>query len=91
MASRNDNGDEVSGGGQDSGKSLKGEVKEVLGALTGDRQVEAEGRVAQRVADPRTAESEGSDAAVREQERQVRQAHKDVPAPGSDDDGPLGT
>jgi uncharacterized protein YjbJ (UPF0337 family) len=95
VANKDDNGNVDSGdlgsSSQDSGKSVKGEIKEVLGAVTGDRQVEAEGRVAQRVADPRTAESEETDAAVRDQERQVRQAHKDVPAAGAADEGPLGT
>jgi uncharacterized protein YjbJ (UPF0337 family) len=75
----------------DSGKSAKGEVKEVLGAVTGDRHMEAEGRVEQRVADPDAPEGEENEAAVAREERLVRQDHNDVPGGSSNSDGPLGT
>ncbi len=91
MANDDDSADAVDSAERGSGKSVKGEVKEVLGAVTGDRRVEAEGRVAQRVADPATPEGQESEDAVRRQEREVRQVHNDVPAGGTEDDGPLGT
>jgi uncharacterized protein YjbJ (UPF0337 family) len=75
----------------ESAKDAKGEVKEVLGAVTGDRRVEAEGRVEQQVANPDTPESEESDAAVGQAERDVREDHHDVPGASADEDGPLGT
>ncbi len=80
-------GDSRDGGG----KTVKGGVKEVLGAVTGDRRVEAEGRLEQRVADPGAPESEESDEAVRRQEESVRQAHHDVADSAGESDGPLGT
>jgi uncharacterized protein YjbJ (UPF0337 family) len=74
----------------DTAKKAKGDVKEVLGAVTGDRRVEAEGRAEQRVADPAAPETEESQETVDGHEDAVRRAHGDVPgAPG--DEGPLGT
>ncbi|MDQ1357962.1 MAG: hypothetical protein QOF20_1763 [Acidimicrobiaceae bacterium] len=75
----------------ETAKNAKGEVKEVLGAVTGDRRVEAEGRVEQQVADPEAPQSDESDAAVGQAERDVREDHHDVPGAPADEDGPLGT
>ncbi|MDQ1392697.1 MAG: hypothetical protein QOF30_1674 [Acidimicrobiaceae bacterium] len=75
----------------ETAKNVKGEVKEVLGAVTGDRRVEAEGRVEQQVADPDAPQSNESDAAVGHAERDVREDHHDVPGAPADEDGPLGT
>ncbi len=74
---------------EDTSKKVKGEVKEVLGAVTGDRKVEAEGRAAQKVADPATP-SGAEEEEVPNEEHAVRQAHHDVPGAPSDE-GPLGT
>ncbi|MDQ6617925.1 MAG: CsbD family protein [Actinomycetota bacterium] len=74
----------------DTGKRVKGEVKEVVGAVTGDRGTEAAGRAEQRVADPQEPEQEETDESVRRQAHAVRQDHHDVPAE-SDREGPLGT
>jgi len=49
----------------------KGTVKEVLGAVTGDRQVEAEGRAEQDEPTP-------SEQKVDEEVRVVREDHHDV-------------
>jgi uncharacterized protein YjbJ (UPF0337 family) len=49
----------------------KGTVKEVLGAVTGDRQVEAEGRAQQEDPEP-------SEERVGEEMRAVREEHHDV-------------
>jgi uncharacterized protein YjbJ (UPF0337 family) len=83
--------DDDGGHGGDTAKHVKGEVKEVLGAVTGDRRVEAEGRVEQRVADPGAPEDDVSDTAVGDQEGSVRQAHHDVAADAAPSEGPLGT
>jgi uncharacterized protein YjbJ (UPF0337 family) len=73
--------------------SVKGEVKEVLGAVTGDRRVEASGRVEQQVADPETPVDEESDDLVSREEQAVRQVHGELPDGGdaTDTTGPLGT
>lgn len=76
---------------RDSVKSTKGAVKEVVGAVTGDRHVEAEGRVERKVADPQAPDREESDQTVHEEERTVRSTHGDIPAPDADERGPLGT
>ena len=85
------NDDEARDHDKDSSKSTKGELKEALGAVTGDRHVEAEGRVEQKVADPRASESEESDETVRNEEQAVRGTHRDIPAGGREDSAPLGT
>jgi uncharacterized protein YjbJ (UPF0337 family) len=79
--------DAEDGGRVETAKQAKGEVKEVLGAVTGDRQVEAEGRVEQKAADG----SAPADTGVRQEEREVREEHHDVPGGPAADDGPLGT
>jgi uncharacterized protein YjbJ (UPF0337 family) len=80
-------------GSGDTGKKLKGEVKEVLGAVTGDRQVEAKGRVEKRVADPAAPEDHETGEEVGRQVDEVRRTHHDLPAGGGEHDGegPLGT
>ena len=62
----------------------KGEVKEVLGAVTGDRRVEAEGRVEQK------ADDVSSDA-VAEEQREVQRDHHDRADSSPGREGPLGT
>ena len=87
----NDAGSTGDDGEEDTPKKVKGEVKEVLGAVTGDRRVEAEGRVEQRVADPDAPISHESEEAVDRQEHSVRQDHHDVPVDAPERQGPLGT
>jgi uncharacterized protein YjbJ (UPF0337 family) len=76
-----------------TGTAVKGQVKEVLGAVTGDRRVEAEGKVEQQVADPEAPETEESDEAVHHAERAVRQTHDELPGDSveAEAEGPLGT
>jgi uncharacterized protein YjbJ (UPF0337 family) len=76
---------------KDSAKSSKGVLKEALGAATGDRHVEAKGRVEQKIADPQAPERDESDETVGEEERAVRAAHKEIPTGDGDESGPLGT
>ncbi len=52
-----------------------GRAKEVLGWATGDRDVEAEGRVERRVADPSDPTEQVSDSAVEAEQRGVREDH----------------
>ncbi len=72
-------------GAVDTAKSIHGHVKEVVGAVTGDRRVEAEGQVEQQVADPQGKEN------VSHHEREVREAHHDIGGNESQDATPLGT
>jgi uncharacterized protein YjbJ (UPF0337 family) len=72
---------------KESAQKAKGDVKEVVGALTGDRRVEAEGRVEQRAAD---ADAPVTDDTVDQEERHVKKDHHDVPG-GAAAEGPLGT
>lgn len=74
-----------------SAHKTKGEIKEVLGAVTGDRQVEAEGRVEQRVADPDNPVAAVSDPAIDAEERAVKKDHHDLPVGDPQRRGPLGT
>ncbi len=63
-----------------------GRAKEVVGWATGDREVEAEGRVEQHVADPSDPATEVSDEAVADEGLEVREDHREYdPAqdPGS--------
>jgi len=53
------------------GKRL-GRVKEILGYATGDRDVEARGRVEQRVADPADPMREVNDRAIAREKYRVR-------------------
>jgi uncharacterized protein YjbJ (UPF0337 family) len=73
----------------DTAKKVKGDVKEVLGAVTGDRRVEATGRAEQRVADADDPAERTDDATV-EEEHAVRRAHGDL-SDGGQADTPLGT
>jgi uncharacterized protein YjbJ (UPF0337 family) len=52
------------------GKKL-GRVKEILGYATGDRDVEARGRVEQRVADPADPTREVNDRAIAREKSRV--------------------
>jgi uncharacterized protein YjbJ (UPF0337 family) len=54
---------------------FKGKVKEALGAFTGDRREEAEGRVEQRAAEEH---GKVTDASLRQEEDLVRKAHGDM-------------
>jgi uncharacterized protein YjbJ (UPF0337 family) len=58
---------------------LTSEVKETVGALTGDRQVEAEGRAEKRAANPDDPLGEVTDEVVDEETHEVRQEHDDIP------------
>ena len=69
----------------------KGAVKEVLGAVTGDRHVEAEGRVEQRVAEPESSAEAVTDEAVDKAEKNVKKDHHDVPVEDPNRRAPLGT
>ncbi|HEX3542007.1 MAG TPA: CsbD family protein [Acidimicrobiales bacterium] len=62
----------------------KGEVKEVLGAVTGDRRVEAEGRVEQQADDL-------TDEAVAKEQQEVQRDHHDRADSSPEREGPLGT
>jgi uncharacterized protein YjbJ (UPF0337 family) len=73
------------------GSEKKGEVKEVLGAVTGDRRVEAEGRVERKVADPGTQTEALTEDAVAREERDVKKDHHDVAADDGSREAPLGT
>lgn len=74
----------------DVAKKVKGDVKEVVGAVTGDRRVEATGRAEQRVADADDPAERTDDATVEDEQDAVRRAHGDLPE-GSQADTPLGT
>jgi uncharacterized protein YjbJ (UPF0337 family) len=50
-------------------------AKEVAGWATGDREVEAKGRVEQEVADPERPESDVTEEEVGREQRQVRREH----------------
>jgi uncharacterized protein YjbJ (UPF0337 family) len=58
---------------------VMGEVKETVGAVTGDRRVEAEGRAEKRAADPRDPLDEVTDEVVERETHEVRQQHDDIP------------
>jgi uncharacterized protein YjbJ (UPF0337 family) len=58
---------------------LKGDVKEIVGAVTGDRRVEAEGRADKRVANPDDPVDEATDEVVGQETDEVRQQHHDIP------------
>ena len=55
----------------------KGKVKEAVGWITGDREVEAEGRAERKAADPDDPTTEVDDATVAEAEREVRHEHQE--------------
>ena len=54
-----------------------GRAKEVVGWATGDRDVEAKGRVEQDVADPDTDTVEASDDAVAAEQLALRKEHSE--------------
>jgi uncharacterized protein YjbJ (UPF0337 family) len=56
----------------------KAKVKEAVGWATGDRKVEAEGRVEQHAADTTDPTTEPTDEAVEEEREEVREEHGDV-------------
>lgn len=60
------------------GSTVKGEVEEVLGAVTGDRRVEAEGRAKQRASDPDDPLERVDDDQVDREEDRVRREHHDI-------------
>jgi len=74
----------------ETAQKAKGDVKEVLGAVTGDRRVEAEGRVEQQAADADAPGETITDGAVHREERDVKKDHHDTPGAGAAE-GPLGT
>lgn len=57
---------------------IPGKIKEVLGWLTGDRRVEAKGRVEQKAADPGAKVEDVSEEAVDEEQQDVRVEHGDI-------------
>jgi uncharacterized protein YjbJ (UPF0337 family) len=59
------------------GKTL-GRVKELLGYATGDREVEARGRVEQRVGDPAAPLTEINDDLIADEKHHVRSELGDV-------------
>jgi uncharacterized protein YjbJ (UPF0337 family) len=52
-----------------------GKAKEVVGWVTGDREVEAQGRVEQEVADPDEAGDDVTSEAVADKTLEVRREH----------------
>ncbi len=55
-----------------------GRAKEIVGWATGDRDVEAKGRVEQDVADPDTETTGVAKAAVEDEKRAVRAEHEEI-------------
>ena len=60
------------------GNAMKGKVKEIVGAVTGDRRVEAEGRAEEKVARPDLPVDEVTDEVVDEEHEAVRKDHGDI-------------
>ena len=56
-----------------------GKVTEVVGRITGDREVEAKGRVEQEAADPSQPVNQVTEGEVEEEKEEVRREHLDVP------------
>ncbi len=56
-----------------------GKVTEVVGRVTGDREVEAKGRVEQKAADPSQPVEDVTEDQVEEETEDVRKDHLDVP------------
>lgn len=75
---------------KETAQKAKADVKEVVGAVTGDRRVEAEGRAEQRAADADAPLDSVTDDAVHQEERDVKKEHHDMPGGGAAE-GPLGT
>jgi uncharacterized protein YjbJ (UPF0337 family) len=59
-----------------------GKITEVVGRVTGDREVEAKGRVEQEAADPSEPVSDVTEGEVEAEKEEVRQDHLDVPDGG---------
>ena len=55
-----------------------GKITEVAGRLTGDREVEAKGRVEQDVADPDEPDADVSEEAIESEKQVVRGEHRDI-------------
>lgn len=55
----------------------KGKAKEAVGWVTGDREVEAEGRAEERADDPVDLADTRSDETVAEEKERVREEHGD--------------
>jgi uncharacterized protein YjbJ (UPF0337 family) len=56
-----------------------GKVTEVVGRVTGDREVEAKGRVEQKAADPSQPVDDVTEDTVEEEAEDVRKDHRDIP------------
>ena len=55
-----------------------GKITEVAGRVTGDREVEAKGRVEQDAADPAEGVDDVTEGAVEDETEDVRRAHHDI-------------
>jgi len=55
-----------------------GKITEVVGRVTGDREVEAKGKVEQNATDPGDGADEVTDAAVDQGTEDVRREHHDI-------------
>jgi uncharacterized protein YjbJ (UPF0337 family) len=65
-----------------------GKTKEVVGYATGDRKVEAKGRVEEKIADPDAPITEETEEAIGKEELDVRKDHGEYrPDPGRPDPG----
>jgi len=63
-----------------------GKITETVGRVTGDRDVEAKGRVEQDADDPAEPAGEVTDQAVEAEKKEVRAEHHDIdPSPGAPD------
>lgn len=60
------------------GKSVKGKIKEVLGAVTGDRRVEAQGRAEEKIARPDVPVDDVTDEVIDDEHESVRKDHGDI-------------
>jgi uncharacterized protein YjbJ (UPF0337 family) len=56
-----------------------GKVTEVVGRVTGDREVEAKGRVEQDAADPSQPVDDVTEGEVEAEKEEVRREHLDIP------------
>ena len=55
-----------------------GKITEVAGRVTGDREVEAKGRVEQEASDPAEPTAEVTEDAVADETQDVRRDHHDI-------------
>jgi uncharacterized protein YjbJ (UPF0337 family) len=67
--------------GESTGKvtEVAGKVTEVTGRVTGDREVEAKGRVEQQAADPSEPVNDVTEHEIEEETEDVRRNHLDIP------------